>query len=63
MQTKRPMGKAGFLHIQQGGAKLQLYIRKDGVPERDYALFTLLDLGDIIIGVEGYLFRTRAPAN
>jgi lysyl-tRNA synthetase, class II len=58
VQTKRPMGKAGFLHIQQNGSKLQLYIRKDGVPERDYALFTLLDLGDIL-GAEGYLFRTR----
>ena len=58
VQTKRPMGKAGFLHIQQNGGKLQLYIRKDGVPERDYALFTLLDLGDIV-GAEGYLFRTR----
>jgi len=58
VMTKRPMGKAGFLHIQQGGEKLQLYVRKDGVPERDYALFTLLDLGDII-GAEGYLFRTR----
>ncbi len=55
VQTKRPMGKAGFLHIQQNGGKLQLYIRKDGVPERDYTLFTLLDLGDII-GAEGYLF-------
>jgi lysyl-tRNA synthetase class 2 len=58
VQTKRPMGKAGFLHIQQNGGKLQLYIRKDDVPERDYALFTLLDLGDIL-GAEGYLFRTR----
>jgi lysyl-tRNA synthetase class 2 len=58
VQTKRPMGKAGFLHIQQNGTKLQLYIRKDGVAERDFALFTLLDLGDII-GAEGYLFRTR----
>ena len=44
--------------MQQNGGKLQLYVRKDGVPERDYALFTLLDLGDII-GAEGYLFRTR----
>ena len=58
VQTRRPMGKAGFLHIQQNGGRLQLYIRKDGVPGRDYALFTLLDLGDII-GAEGYLFRTR----
>ena len=38
--------------------QIQLYIRKDGVPERDYALFNLLDLGDIL-GAEGYLFRTR----
>jgi lysyl-tRNA synthetase, class II len=58
VQTKRPMGKAGFLHIQQNGERLQIYVRKDAVPERDYALFTLLDLGDII-GAEGYLFRTR----
>ena len=65
VQTKRPMGKAGFLHIQQNGGKLQLYIRKDGVPERDYALFTLLDLGDIL-GAEGYLLphphRRTQPA-
>ncbi len=58
IQTKRPMGKAGFMHIRQNGAQLQLYVRKDGVPERDYSLFSLLDLGDIV-GAEGYLFRTR----
>src|SRR5947208_2989048 len=45
IQTIRRMGKAGFLHIQQNGARLQLYIRKDAVSERDYELFTLLDLG------------------
>jgi lysyl-tRNA synthetase class 2 len=58
MQTVRRMGKAGFVHIQQNGGRLQLYIRKDAVPERDYQLFGLLDPGDII-GAEGYLFRTR----
>jgi lysyl-tRNA synthetase class 2 len=58
IQTVRRMGKAGFLHIVQNGARLQLYIRKDAVPERDYRLFELLDIGDII-GAEGYLFRTR----
>ena len=58
IQTKRPMGKAGFMHIRQNGAQLQLYVRKDAVPERDYSLFTLLDLGDII-GAEGYLFITK----
>ena len=58
IQTVRRMGKAGFMHITQDGAKLQIYIRKDAVPERDYALFALLDIGDIV-GVEGYVFRTR----
>ncbi len=58
IQTVRRMGKAGFMHIAQNGGRLQLYIKKDAVPDRDYQLFALLDLGDII-GAEGYLFRTR----
>ncbi len=58
VMTIRRMGKAGFAHLQQNGDTLQIYVRKDGVPERDYALFQLLDIGDII-GAEGYLFRTR----
>jgi lysyl-tRNA synthetase, class II len=56
--TPRRMGKAGFFHLQQSGQKLQVYLRKDGVSERDYSLYQLLDAGDIV-GVEGYLFRTR----
>src|SRR6202167_5228703 len=58
IQPMRRMGKAGFLHLMQSGEKLQVYIRKDAVSERDYALYEILDLGDIL-GVEGYLFRTR----
>jgi lysyl-tRNA synthetase class 2 len=58
IQTIRRMGKAGFLHIQQNGARLQCYVRKDAVSEPDYQLFDLLDIGDII-GADGYLFRTR----
>ncbi len=58
IQTVRRMGKAGFLHLSQSGEKLQVYVRKDAVPEAEYKLYEILDLGDII-GVEGYLFRTR----
>jgi lysyl-tRNA synthetase class 2 len=58
IQLKRPMGKAGFLHIMQNGERLQVYIKKDALPEKDFQLYQLLDVGDII-GVEGYLFRTR----
>jgi len=56
--TIRRMGKAGFMHVQQGGSKLQIYVKKDAVSEKEFQLYQLLDLGDVI-GVEGYLFRTR----
>ena len=58
IQTVRRMGKAGFMHISQNGWRLQLYVKKDAVADRDYQLFGLLDIGDIV-GAEGYLFRTR----
>ncbi len=58
IMTIRRMGKAGFAHLMQNGEKLQVYVRKDAVSEKEYALYELLDLGDLI-GVEGYLFRTR----
>jgi lysyl-tRNA synthetase class 2 len=58
VMTLRHMGKAGFAHLQQNGERLQIYVKKDGVGERDFQLFKMLDIGDTI-GVEGYLFRTR----
>ena len=54
----RLMGKAGFAHLQQGGKRLQIYVKKDAVGEKGFELYKLLDLGDHI-GVSGYLFRTR----
>lgn len=54
----RLMGKAGFAHLQQGGERLQIYVKKDAVAEKGFELYKLLDLGDHI-GVSGYLFRTR----
>jgi lysyl-tRNA synthetase class 2 len=58
IQTMRRMGKAGFAHLLQLGEKLQVYIKKDAVDEKSFALYQLLDIGDIV-GVSGYLFRTR----
>jgi lysyl-tRNA synthetase, class II len=54
----RLMGKAGFAHLQQGGQKLQIYVKKDAVGDKGFELYKLLDLGDHI-GASGYLFRTR----
>jgi lysyl-tRNA synthetase class 2 len=54
----RLQGKAGFAQLQQGGERIQLYVRKDDVGEDGFALYKLLDLGDHI-GARGFLFRTR----
>jgi len=58
MMTVRRMGKAGFAHLQQDGARLQMYVRKDAVPESDWKLWEIMDLGDVL-GADGYLFRTK----
>ena len=54
----RLMGKAGFAHLQGGGKRIQIYVKKDVVGECGFELFQLLDLGDWI-GVRGHLFRTK----
>ncbi|MGA2435105.1 MAG: lysine--tRNA ligase, partial [Bryobacteraceae bacterium] len=58
IQTIRRMGKAAFFHLLGSGERLQVYVRKDAVAGREFELFQLLDIGDLI-GVEGYLFRTK----
>ncbi|MDX6445909.1 MAG: lysyl-tRNA synthetase, class [Blastocatellia bacterium] len=64
----RVMGKAAFVHLSDGTARLQIYLRRqdiagvrndaDGGEVNGWDLFNLLDHGDFI-GVEGYLFVTR----
>ncbi len=54
----RSMGKSVFMHLFDGEDKLQIYIRKDMVPEKDFAVNNLLDIGDII-GVKGTVFKTH----
>jgi lysyl-tRNA synthetase, class II len=54
----RSFGKANFLVLSDGRATIQVYIRQDSLPERDFAIFKLLDFGDHV-GVEGKLFRTK----
>ena len=60
----RRMGKATFFHILDDTAKLQIYLKKDDLPSEssdnslNYEDLKLLDIGDII-GVKGYVFRTK----
>ncbi|MEW6702840.1 MAG: lysine--tRNA ligase [Bacteroidota bacterium] len=53
----RRMGKASFAHIQDNEGRIQIYLKKDDVGNY-YDAFKLLDIGDII-GVEGFVFKTK----
>ncbi len=54
----RDFGKASFVQLQDRSGRLQVYVKRDDVGERDFAIFRQLDLGDFA-GFEGRLFRTR----
>lgn len=53
----RRMGKASFAHIQDHKGRIQIYLKKDEIGEA-YDAFKLMDIGDII-GVEGFVFKTK----
>jgi lysyl-tRNA synthetase class 2 len=53
----RRMGKASFAHIMDQKGRIQIYLKKDDIGD-SYDAFRLLDIGDII-GIEGYVFKTK----
>ncbi len=62
--SRRIMGKASFVNIQDSEGNIQAYIRRDDVDagleegESVYAEFKKWDIGDII-GIEGFVFKTK----
>lgn len=59
IMTRRIMGKASFITLQDMGGKIQLYISRDNLPENYYnEQFKKWDIGDIV-GAEGTLFKTK----
>jgi lysyl-tRNA synthetase class 2 len=59
VMTYRNMGKAAFLDIKDGFAKIQIYIRADKIGEDQYKIFkNMVDTSDII-AVEGVPFKTK----
>ena len=58
MMSRRVMGKASFMHLADSKGKLQCYVTRDDLGEEAYAAFKKYDIGDIL-GVEGYVFRTK----
>src|SRR5476651_878076 len=59
MMTRRIMGKASFVTLQDMGGRIQLYVSRDDLPEGVYnEQFKKWDLGDIL-GARGKLFKTK----
>ncbi len=58
IMLKRVMGKASFVHLQDKLGRIQAYVSRDGIGEEEYKAFKKLDIGDII-GIEGYVFKTK----
>jgi len=59
IMTRRIMGKASFVTLQDMGGKIQLYVNRDNLPENYYnEKFKKWDIGDIV-GAEGTLFKTK----
>ena len=57
IMSARKMGKASFFHIMDQEGKIQIYFKKDLLPDF-YNHLKNLDIGDII-GVKGEVFKTR----
>lgn len=58
MMTRRIMGKASFIHVQDGSGRIQIYVRQEDIPSEEYDAFKEWDLGDIV-GITGVLFKTK----
>ena len=64
IMSRRIMGNASFVELQDASARIQLYVKRDDIcPDEDKTLYNtvfkkLLDIGDII-GVTGYVFTTQ----
>jgi len=64
IMSRRIMGKASFIELQDSKGRIQIYITRDDIcPDEDKEMYNtvfkrLLDLGDFI-GIEGFVFRTQ----
>lgn len=64
IMSRRIMGKASFMELQDSAGRIQVYITRDDIcPEENKDLYNvvfkkLLDIGDFV-GIEGFVFRTQ----
>ena len=58
LMIRRGQGKTAFCVLRDETGDIQLYFRRDELPENEWALFKLVDIGDIL-GIEGTVFTTH----
>ena len=58
VMTKRMMGKASFIHLQDMLGRIQVYVRQDMIGPEEFEDFKTIDIGDIL-GVTGEVFLTN----
>jgi lysyl-tRNA synthetase class 2 len=58
VMSRRGQGKVTFMHLQDVSGQIQGFFRFDDLGEAAYERLKLVDIGDIL-GIEGYVFRTR----
>ena len=58
LMTRRMMGKASFVTIQDMNGRIQLFLQKNALGDEAYDEFKHLDIGDIV-GINGTLFKTQ----
>ena len=58
IMTWRDMGKANFIDVRDASDRMQVYVRMNDIGEDAFKEFKTWDIGDIV-GVEGFVFRTR----
>ncbi|MBQ2671663.1 MAG: lysine--tRNA ligase [Clostridia bacterium] len=56
--SRRDMGKASFIDVLDAKGKIQVYLKIDDIGEETYNDMSLWDIGDIV-GIKGYVFKTR----
>ncbi len=58
LMSLRRHGKVTFGHVRDGTGEIQVYFRKDELPQEDYGRLAALDIGDFI-SATGTIFRTK----
>ena len=58
IMIRRGQGKTAFCVLRDQSGDIQVYFKRDELPEKEWALFKLVDIGDIL-GIEGTVFTTR----